>query len=327
MNNSPRKVLHGLPSFVSGLVQEVHIVSCNLDCVGKERRTALEVTQLQRRIGRPHLPHCNWSSPRVLRKRRPPSQRRRNLWKRRRMPFVSLKIPAATSSSSSTEEVAGPSDLQQMTPRCTVPTPTSRRLSQRGRHVPQRADRHECMYRLCMESVAISRELLQAFGGLTGNIARMSARISEDMQLMIREMREQTADIHALRHARLVGDGTALQGAVPPTTSTHASQEEKLPSGSEVVQSEMSSPHHPLRGSCHRHPSPPPPRPPTPQQHALRSPTASHPGAVTQGLNRGAKTRGWVQNLEGSVTTGREGGVVIVVIVILFLLFFTFIVG
>uniref|UniRef100_UPI00398F4709 high affinity immunoglobulin gamma Fc receptor I-like n=1 Tax=Pristiophorus japonicus TaxID=55135 RepID=UPI00398F4709 len=141
--------------------------------------------------------------------------------------------PAATKSAS-TDEAVRPRGFQLATPRPTsLFAPTPPRPGQPGQHTPPPADRIEGLTKLCLESVAISRELLQAFGVYTRDMSQASARNSENMQQMIQEMRAQTAAIDALRHAIAAEHSIAPQGAAARTTSAsaQASQEEALPSG------------------------------------------------------------------------------------------------
>uniref|UniRef100_UPI00398F014F uncharacterized protein n=1 Tax=Pristiophorus japonicus TaxID=55135 RepID=UPI00398F014F len=228
-----------------------------------------QLYQLQRRNGRTDahmdLRHCMCHSPRVVKRRRPSSPRRRNTWREEDAPCIPLSGGPAAPMGIPTEEVPAPSGMQLVTARCTlVPSQTPRRPGQRLEQRPTLDDRVERLARLCEESVAIQREQLQAFAGSTQEFSWVSARQAEVTQQMILELREISASNHAMRHAFLAVHGAAPRAPVTTSTGTQAGEEDAPPPDSEGDPPVSSSPpkppnrrssqHVPHHGrkSCHR---------------------------------------------------------------------------
>uniref|UniRef100_UPI00398E4BC2 uncharacterized protein n=1 Tax=Pristiophorus japonicus TaxID=55135 RepID=UPI00398E4BC2 len=124
---------------------------------------------------------------------------------------VPSSVPAAMSSS--TVEVAGPSMLLQGTPRDSMTAPTPRRLVRHSRSAPRSADLSADMVYLSRRNIEIGQQLLQAIGGISQQLATLSATMTEYMPRMAVALEVIARNTGARGLSVIQESGTAPQGA------------------------------------------------------------------------------------------------------------------
>uniref|UniRef100_UPI00398EC291 uncharacterized protein n=1 Tax=Pristiophorus japonicus TaxID=55135 RepID=UPI00398EC291 len=177
----------------------------------------------------------------------------------------------------STVAVPGPNTLPQGTPGVSRTTSTKRKLLQRSRSAPRAEDLSGDMVHLSRRSVDIGQQIQQTMGGISLQLASMSATMTEYVPRLA-EVLELIARNTGGRGLPVVPEcGTAPQGATSPLPMTHESQEEDLASDPEDVPT--SGPSSPVSVQAAVLPSSPP------MKQRLRSSSARRLG-VRRGRGR-----------------------------------------